>query len=179
VSAGQDEFEKLKDAGFTKHFQEYNVQLVKPFKVAPSVKELSGDKVKETVIGYIKCAPPPQGAKFGFTLFNVTGFWIGVAMSVFDLIKGEWLSLTWNVGLGYLFAYFFFWSILISTSKKYMQAACVMIALYVALCIFGVMMTLILVVPAVLYGVKGICAAMMLVNAFSLYRAKHGNTSLL
>ena len=95
---GKSELQLLEGAGFCKSFGEYNVELLRPLKLAPKFSSMTGKEFKQMAIGYIKCTPPAAGADVGFIVFNVLGFWVGVAESTMDVIAGNFISVSWNVG---------------------------------------------------------------------------------
>jgi len=172
-------FEALEKEGFCKHFGEFNIELIRPMKMAPKFSEMTRAQFRDLALGYLKCAPPSVGAKVGFVVFNVLGFWLGVAESAVEmLISSSFLSAAWNIGLAYVFAYFFFWSMVLNQKKAYMRATLISLVLYAALCVWGVVTTIVFVIQPVMYAAKGGAAFLMFINGLSLYSAKYGKNSM-
>jgi hypothetical protein len=94
AAVAQDTFEQLKAEGFCKHFQEYNVELLKPLKQA---NKLSLEGLQTAVVGFLTCKSSSKlEAQVGFILFNVLTFWLGAAEALFQL---NVFGILWNAGL--------------------------------------------------------------------------------
>jgi hypothetical protein len=93
-----DGFEQLKADGFLKHFQEYNVELIRPLKPAT---ELGFEGLKKAIVGYFTPSHSKLQAQVGFILFNVLTFWFGALEAVLTF---SITSLLLNACLSYIIA---------------------------------------------------------------------------
>jgi hypothetical protein len=183
-------FEKAKAEGFFSHFTEYNTELLMPWTMLTSNEDFMGKPdLKEkglylfnALVTEIKAALTlsPATPEPSFKLYNVLGFWIGVAESVIFSIFGHGLlSLAWNGGMGYVLAYTLFWTMTCAGNAKYMFYALCLIVLYVLFNVYMGLKTLIFVLPSALYFSKAVCDALMLVNGYVLYKKVIGDGPLI
>eukprot|EP00326_Haptolina_ericina_P020607 CAMPEP_0181191832 /NCGR_PEP_ID=MMETSP1096-20121128/12945_1 /TAXON_ID=156174 ORGANISM="Chrysochromulina ericina, Strain CCMP281" /NCGR_SAMPLE_ID=MMETSP1096 /ASSEMBLY_ACC=CAM_ASM_000453 /LENGTH=182 /DNA_ID=CAMNT_0023281157 /DNA_START=32 /DNA_END=580 /DNA_ORIENTATION=+ len=168
-----DGFEQLKADGFLKHFQEYNVELIRPLKPAT---ELGFEGLKKAIVGYFTPSHSKLQAQVGFILFNVLTFWFGALEAVLTF---SITSLLLNACLSYIIAYSIWWAIIINKKKLNFKVAIAITALYLVWNAFSAFTSLILVVPAIIYAIKALMNFNVLVYAVKLYKQEFGTDASL
>jgi len=164
---------ELQSEGCCKYFGEFNKALFTSFMTLKGLAQTSPSSIKSSILPYLKCNPNQEGSKEGFILLNTMGFWCMVITAVNDVLIGSYSSSSYLAG-GYFAAYFLFWAVTINQKKRYMIPAIAIIALSALMEIFFCMLTLIFVLPAILYGVKAAFSLGMLFNAGSIYKTTFG-----
>lgn len=170
-TAAGDTWKDLKDAGFLRHFKEFNIELFRPLKNA---NDVSWDGFQKAAANYLLCRKTDGEAEVGFILFNGLAFWAGVGLSVFDALGGSYLSFAWNGGLSYLAAYSLYWMLVINKGKGYMTFALLLIVLYCVADVFATLSGLILIIPAAISGAKASLNVNMFIYGWKLYKQEHG-----
>lgn len=170
------------EKGFFSKFQEYSLKLLMPWTlITANAAIMDAPDVKSKALAFVDIAKAEIISVFtltrsvapaeSFTLYNVVGLWIGIAESlIYAIFGGSLLSLIWNGGVAFALAYTLFWTMTISKEKPLMFYSLILMILYVAFNVYMGITKLLYIIPAVLYFVKALCDALMLVNGYWLYK---------
>jgi len=161
---------KAKEVGFFSHFTEYITEIIRPFK---EVESFTLAAVKDEIIGTLKLAP--TSPRNGFVIFNVFALLFGILESILGyFLGGGLISLLWNGVASYAVAYTLYWSVVCFGNPTFMKYALLFLVLYVAFSVWMAVSTLILVIPAALYGAKAFINLLQLINGYALWKAMAG-----
>lgn len=166
---GSDCMTKIKESGYLNHISEFNHGLSRPL---AQVEELSLRKAKEELVETLKFNP--KEPEHGFHIWNATAFYVGVVESLVGLAFGNgYLSLIFNVLVGYIVAYTLFWGMLCKRTKKVMFWTMFLLVAYAAFCAFQIVLSFAMIFSLIMYAFKFLSTCFMAANGFVLYKRQH------
>lgn len=154
-------FDKVKEAGFFDHYKEFGRDLYLPFgKEWAAMGGQEGIKAEVESIVYVKPADTNQA----FIACNAATFYFEIVASFFfALFTFDLMYFFLHVIFSAAVAYLLYWLVVHSNSVKYINTAMMLFVGYGLLNLLSAWLTLIMVIPGVLYFVK---AAMSFYCAF-------------